>query len=195
MEKWKCCCILGLFETLTETASSSDCPGQCVHLVRSFMCEEVLENVSCPGNLKCCGERRQRPGPPPHGPPPQRPGPPGPPHMYPLPPQHNNNWGRPGPPPPGQYYPARPLPPIRQEQPSQPLNSGPEQVGFENNVGQNNAAGPSQESQQLLYRTESVNKPVITTSTTIKPTTEPVIYVEITTTTPSKWEFIYVIIS
>jgi len=165
----------GLFETLTETAVSSDCPGQCVHLVRSFMCEEVLEDVKCPGNLKCCSERRTQP-PPPQQRPFHRPPPP----QGPPPPGWNGGWGggggmppehhqRPipgyGPPPSQQQsFNRQPPPALDYRQPAPPTTQNNVQLVMPVQQGQ------GQSSVQNPVTQVPVQQPVVTVVQSQKPT-------------------------
>lgn len=73
----------GLFDTITSTSKSKDCPGRCVHVLAALLCEkvinfttklfetvslfklfhrQVLENVSCSeASMRCCVENRPAP--------------------------------------------------------------------------------------------------------------------------------------
>nr|SVE70342.1 EOG090X03V0 [Daphnia similis] len=52
----------GLFDTITSTSKSKDCPGRCVHVLAALLCEKVLENVTCSeGSMRCCVENRPSP--------------------------------------------------------------------------------------------------------------------------------------
>ncbi len=43
---------------MTQTADVEACPGKCVHSLASLICDEVREEVECPGaSMKCCVER------------------------------------------------------------------------------------------------------------------------------------------
>ena len=43
---------------MTQTADVDECPGKCVHSLASLICDEVREEVECPGaSMKCCVER------------------------------------------------------------------------------------------------------------------------------------------
>nr|SVE75673.1 EOG090X03V0 [Daphnia hispanica] len=54
--------LSGLFDTITSTSKSKDCPGRCVHVLAALLCEKVLENVSCSeGSMRCCVENRPSP--------------------------------------------------------------------------------------------------------------------------------------
>ena len=44
--------------SVTQTAEVDACPGKCVHSLASLICDEVREEVQCPGvSMKCCVER------------------------------------------------------------------------------------------------------------------------------------------
>jgi hypothetical protein len=48
----------GLLGSVTQTADVEACPGKCVHSLASLICDEVREEVECPGaSMKCCVER------------------------------------------------------------------------------------------------------------------------------------------
>jgi hypothetical protein len=50
----------GLLGTITKTAESSECPGKCIHALASLLCDEVREDIPCPGEgLRCCIDRRR----------------------------------------------------------------------------------------------------------------------------------------
>uniref|UniRef100_A0A0N8AXG5 Serine proteinase stubble n=1 Tax=Daphnia magna TaxID=35525 RepID=A0A0N8AXG5_9CRUS len=54
--------LSGLFDTITSTSKSKDCPGRCVHVLAALLCEKVLENVTCSeGSMRCCVENRPSP--------------------------------------------------------------------------------------------------------------------------------------
>ncbi|XP_030756473.1 protein masquerade [Sitophilus oryzae] len=54
--------LSGLFDTITSTAESKDCPGFCVHALATLICDDVLEDVQCPSSsMKCCVERPTQP--------------------------------------------------------------------------------------------------------------------------------------
>nr|CAG4636068.1 EOG090X03V0 [Eubosmina coregoni]SVE69719.1 EOG090X03V0 [Eubosmina coregoni] len=51
--------LSGLFDTITTTSKSKDCPGRCVHVLAALLCEKVLDNVSCSeSSMRCCVENR-----------------------------------------------------------------------------------------------------------------------------------------
>lgn len=57
-----CVIFTGLFDTITSTSKSKDCPGRCVHVLAALLCEKVLENVTCSeGSMRCCVENRPSP--------------------------------------------------------------------------------------------------------------------------------------
>jgi len=50
--------LSGLLGSVTQVADTEACPGKCVHSLASLICDEVLEEVECPGtSMKCCVER------------------------------------------------------------------------------------------------------------------------------------------
>jgi hypothetical protein len=50
--------VSGLLGSVTQTADVEACPGKCVHSLASLICDEVREEVECPGaSMKCCVER------------------------------------------------------------------------------------------------------------------------------------------
>ena len=52
--------LSGLLGTITKTAESSECPGKCIHALASLLCDEVREDIPCPGEgLRCCIDRRR----------------------------------------------------------------------------------------------------------------------------------------
>uniref|UniRef100_A0A0P6FRN5 Serine proteinase stubble n=1 Tax=Daphnia magna TaxID=35525 RepID=A0A0P6FRN5_9CRUS len=54
--------LSGLFDTITSTSKSKDCPGRCVHVLAALLCEKVLENGTCSeGSMRCCVENRPSP--------------------------------------------------------------------------------------------------------------------------------------
>merc|ERR1712012_1271586 len=57
--------LSGFLGSVTKTASVDDCPGKCIHALASLMCDQVLENIQCPANMRCCVERSSKPKPPP----------------------------------------------------------------------------------------------------------------------------------
>merc|ERR1740128_1051946 len=51
--------LTGLFDTITTTSTSSDCPGKCVHVFASLLCQTVLDNVNCSEpSMRCCADDR-----------------------------------------------------------------------------------------------------------------------------------------
>nr|CAG4636904.1 EOG090X03V0 [Ceriodaphnia reticulata]SVE72856.1 EOG090X03V0 [Ceriodaphnia reticulata] len=54
--------LSGLFDTITSTSKSKDCPGRCVHVLAALLCEKVLDNVTCSeASMRCCVENRPSP--------------------------------------------------------------------------------------------------------------------------------------
>ncbi|KAK7873858.1 hypothetical protein R5R35_005721 [Gryllus longicercus] len=54
--------LSGLLDTIATTADSKDCPGSCVHMLASLICDEVLEDVPCPSpSMRCCADPPPRP--------------------------------------------------------------------------------------------------------------------------------------
>ena len=51
--------VSGLLGSITKTAEVSECPGKCLHTLVSKLCEEVRDDIPCPGAaMKCCVDRR-----------------------------------------------------------------------------------------------------------------------------------------
>ncbi|XP_026738916.1 protein masquerade [Trichoplusia ni] len=49
--------LTGLLESLDTQMDVKNCPGTCMHVFASKLCNEVLEEVECPSpNMKCCAE-------------------------------------------------------------------------------------------------------------------------------------------
>ncbi|KOB72796.1 Masquerade [Operophtera brumata] len=43
-------------QTLDSQVESKDCPGSCMHPLAALICTNVLEEVECPSNMKCCAD-------------------------------------------------------------------------------------------------------------------------------------------
>merc|ERR1712241_1218354 len=61
--------LSGFLGSVTKTATADGCPGKCIHAIASLMCDEVIQEITCPAsNMRCRVEKSSpssRPKPPP----------------------------------------------------------------------------------------------------------------------------------